>query len=164
MRCLIYNMEKIILDACCGGKMFWFNKKHPRVLYVDNRREKKGFIKFRPEFGVEPDRVMDFRKLKLKDKTFNLVVFDPPHLLSPGKNSWMRKKYGGLEPKNWKSDIGLGFDECWRVLKKNGVLIFKWNECDIPLREVLSVISKDPLFGHVTGQNSKTHWLCFMKL
>ena len=24
---------KKILDACCGGRMFWFDKKHPNVLY-----------------------------------------------------------------------------------------------------------------------------------
>ncbi|MCT3601566.1 SAM-dependent methyltransferase, partial [Lactobacillus acidophilus] len=26
-----------ILDACCGGKMFWFNKHEPHTTYLDNR-------------------------------------------------------------------------------------------------------------------------------
>lgn len=30
-------MNKIILDACCGSRMFWFNREHPDVLYVDSR-------------------------------------------------------------------------------------------------------------------------------
>ena len=27
-----------ILDACCGGRMFYFEKNHPNVLYIDRRR------------------------------------------------------------------------------------------------------------------------------
>ena len=26
-----------ILDACCGGKMFWFDKHEPHTTYLDNR-------------------------------------------------------------------------------------------------------------------------------
>ena len=39
--------EKLILDACCGGKMFWYNKNHPSVLYVDNRHCEKGHNHYR---------------------------------------------------------------------------------------------------------------------
>jgi hypothetical protein len=28
--------DKPILDPCCGGKMFWFNKNNPHVLFCDN--------------------------------------------------------------------------------------------------------------------------------
>ena len=31
------NQQKIILDVCCGGRMFWFDKKNPNALYLDNR-------------------------------------------------------------------------------------------------------------------------------
>lgn len=27
-----------ILDACCGSKMFWFDKENPNVTYMDIRR------------------------------------------------------------------------------------------------------------------------------
>lgn len=47
-----------------------------------------------------------------------------------------------------------------RVLKKNGTLIFKWNEDQVPLSEVLEAIDYEPLFGN---RRSKTHWLVFMK-
>ncbi len=30
---------KPILDACCGGKMFYFDKNDPRVLFQDIRKE-----------------------------------------------------------------------------------------------------------------------------
>lgn len=29
--------EKLILDACCGSRMFWDDHNNPNVLYVDNR-------------------------------------------------------------------------------------------------------------------------------
>ncbi|MEE6045263.1 class I SAM-dependent methyltransferase, partial [Avibacterium paragallinarum] len=31
-------MQKPILDACCGSRMFWFDKQNPNVLFADNRR------------------------------------------------------------------------------------------------------------------------------
>lgn len=56
-----------------------------------------------------------------------------------------------------------GFDECMRVLKPNGTLVFKWNEYDIPVKDIIKVIGKEPLYGHKSGKQSKTHWMCFMK-
>lgn len=67
------------------------------------------------------------------------------------------------EKGDWKSLIHDGFAECMRVLKPNGTLIFKWNESEIKASEVLSVIPFKPLFGHTTGRQSKTIWMCFMK-
>ena len=28
-----------VLDACCGSRMFWFDKQDDRALFVDKRRE-----------------------------------------------------------------------------------------------------------------------------
>jgi len=71
----------------------------------------------------------------------------------------LAKKYGVLS-QNWKQDIAQGFRECMRVLKPNGILIFKWNEEQVKLSEVLEAIDYKPLFGN---RRSKTHWLVFMK-
>ncbi len=30
-------MNKPILDACCGSRMFWFDKNNPNVEFCDNR-------------------------------------------------------------------------------------------------------------------------------
>lgn len=30
---------KTILDACCGSRMFWFNRHHPDVVFMDRREE-----------------------------------------------------------------------------------------------------------------------------
>ncbi len=153
--------EKIILDACCGGKMFYFDKNNKNVLFIDIRKENHILCDGR-KFEVKPDIIMDFRDLKFPNKTFKMVVFDPPHLLKIGKNSWMAKKYGYLG-KNWRDDLKKGFDECWRVLKKDGFLIFKWSERDVKVKEILDLFKKEPLFGHTTGNSGNTIWICYLK-
>ena len=45
----------------------------------------------------------------------------------------------------------------------NGTLVFKWNEIEISTRKVIDVIGHKPLFGHRSGKQSKTHWMCFIK-
>src|ERR1700742_2838072 len=128
--------EKIILDVCCGSRMFWFDKKHPRTLYLDRRTMAPTKQTNGATIEVAPDKVMDFRKLDLPTASFKLVVFDPPHIIKRGgKRSWMAEKYGELDRATWKEDIRKGFEEIFRVLRTEGVLVFKWNETDIPLRE-----------------------------
>lgn len=159
-------MQKIILDACCGGRQFWFDKENPNVLFIDRRVMPPTIIGRGKDARVRkclPDKVMDFRNLELPDKSFRLVVFDPPHLFL-GKNSFMAASYGSLNKQTWKDDLRKGFSECFRVLKDEGVLIFKWNECDVPLKEVLKLTDHQPLFGHPSGKSQKTHWVCFIKL
>lgn len=96
------------------------------------------------------------------DNSFYLVMFDPPHLKQLGSNSWMAKKYGKLDH-NWRKTIKDGFDECMRVLKPNGTLIFKWGERDVSIREIIEVIETEPLFGHTTKASGFTIWMAFMK-
>jgi len=157
---------KKILDACCGGRMFWFDKKQPNTLFVDRRVMKPTVVGSGKDARTRsclPDKVMDFRKLDFPSNKFSLVVFDPPHLFL-GENSYMRKSYGSLDQLTWKEDLRKGFAECFRVLKPDGVLIFKWNECQILLKDVLALTPVKPLFGHPSGKAQKTHWITFMKL
>lgn len=155
------NKNKRILDACCGRRMFWFDKKNDDVVFQDIRSEEHVLCDGR-KLEVNPDIVADFRNMPYDDESFNLVVFDPPHLKQLGKNSWMAKKYGVLLP-TWELDIKLGFDECMRVLKPNGILIFKWNEHQIPTQKILDLIPYKPLFGHTSGKQAKTIWMTFIK-
>lgn len=112
------------------------------------------------KINVKPDIVGDFRDMPFNDNEFDLVVFDPPHLIRAGDRSWLAKKYGRLNKDTWMFDLRLGFDECHRVLKPSGTLIFKWNEDQIKLKELLDVVEYEPLFGN---KRSKTHWLVFIK-
>jgi len=155
--------DKLVLDACCGGKMFWFQKEREDTLFIDIREADNTIIEGRPEFSIQPDMIADFRNLPFPDKHFKLVVFDPPHLKTLGETSYMAKKYGCLNNDTWRFDIGKGFDECWRVLDNYGTLVFKWNEGEISLFEVLKVIKEEPLFGHPTAKHGKTKWMVFFK-
>ena len=151
--------DKKILDVCCGAKMFWFDKNNKNTIYMDNRNANEVLCDGR-NLTVAPDIIADFRDIPFANETFNLVIFDPPHLFRVGENSWLAKKYGKLDANTWKSDISKGFNECMRVLKKDGILIFKWNEEQIKLKEILTCFDRTPLFGN---KRSKTHWLVFMK-
>jgi hypothetical protein len=156
--------DKFILDACCGCRLFWFDKHQLNTIYVDKREREKGFVDNRPNRELHPDIVMDFRKLEFPDKYFKLVVFDPPHLFGKDEGCRMTKTYGNLNKETWKDDIKKGFDECWRVLEDYGVLIFKWCEFSVKRKDLLEVIGKEPLFGHPNGSKVPTHWFCFMKI
>lgn len=148
-----------ILDACCGSRMFWFDKQHKETIFMDKRVEYEAMSSGHV-INVSPDVVADFRDMPFDNDSFYHVVFDPPHLLSAGENSWLKKKYGKLDAETWKEDLKKGFDECLRVLKPNGTLVFKWNEDQIKLRDILDVFGKPPLYGQ---KRSKTHWVVFMK-
>lgn len=155
--------RKYVLDACCGGRMFWFQKQHPQTLYIDVRKQPKGFCKNRLNFSIQPDLIADFRKLPFKEGTFKLIVYDPPHLFHLGETSDMAKKYGVLEA-DWRLDLSQGFNELWRVLAPGGTLIFKWNEQQIPLKTVLALFKERPLFGHPTAKSGRTIWCVFFKV
>lgn len=154
-------MNKIILDACCGSKMFWFDRNDPRVLFQDIREESHTLCDGR-SLVIDPDVIADFRAMPYNTGSFRLVVFDPPHFTVTGDTSYMFKKYGRLSA-DWQNDIYKGFHECMRVLEDNGVLVFKWNETHISTKAIIECIGVTPLFGHISGKRQLTHWLCFIK-
>jgi len=149
---------KRILDACCGARMFWFDKNNPDVVFMDRRKVSTMLCDGR-QFVVNPDVIGDFTDIPYADNWFNMVVFDPPHLIHAGKTSWLALKYGTIEG-DWKDMIRKGFKECLRVLKKDGVLIMKWSSDQISTKDVLQVLPMQPLFGHRRG---KSIFLVFMK-
>lgn len=149
---------KKILDACCGSRMFWFDKNNPNVVFADNRELNTTLCDGRALI-INPDEKVDFRNMPYEDNTFKMVVFDPPHLIHAGEKSWLSQKYGIL-PSDWTTYINQGFKECMRVLEPYGTLIFKWNEEQIKTSEILANIDFKPLFG---DKRAKTHWMVFMK-
>ena len=150
------------LDACCGSRMFWFDKENKDVIFMDNRELTDTLCDGRI-LEIRPDVAADFRNMPFDDESFTLVVFDPPHFFRNGEKSWIGKKYGTLDRDTWREDLKAGFSECFRVLQTEGILIFKWNETDIPLREILALTNQKPLFGHRSGKQMKTHWVTFMR-
>lgn len=150
---------KRILDACCGSRMCWFDKNNKDVVFMDKRTLETTLCDGR-KLAVNPDVMEDFRNMPFEDNTFYLVVFDPPHLIRAGQDSWLAQKYGLLDVNTWKEEIRQGFRECMRVLKPNGTLIFKWNEEQITTADVLKVIDYKPLLGHRRG---KTIFMVYLK-
>lgn len=156
------NINKPVIDVCCGSRMFYFDKHDDRVLFCDKRKESHTLCDGRA-LEITPDVQIDFTALPFNDETFYQVCFDPPHLVKVGRNSWLAKKYGQLNKSTWQEDLKKGFSECFRVLKKNGTLIFKWNETDIPVKDIVALTDYKPLFGHISGKRSNTHWISFIK-
>lgn len=157
--------DKLILDACCGGRMFWYDKQNENTVFMDNRHVGKGAFKnnWNPNWCVDPDIISDFRNMPFPNNHFKMVVYDPPHLTSGSEKSVINKKYGLLNKQTWREDISDGFKECWRVLEDYGILIFKWSEENIKTSELLRVIPERPLFGDFTGKSGKTIWMTFIK-
>ena len=154
---------RLILDPASSMRSFYFDKKDKRVLFGDIRVKETHLLTNGQTIHIEPDEVMDFRAIPYPDETFKVVVFDPPHMLNLSEKSWMRKKYGVLDKETWQDDIGKGFAECFRVLKDEGTLIFKWNEVSIPLKDILTLTPYKPVLGHPSGKRMGTHWVLFIK-
>lgn len=154
--------EVSILDMCCGSRMFWMDKHDSRAIFTDLRNENHILCDGRT-LQISPDIIADFRQLPFPDNAFAQVVFDPPHLERVGESAWMRKKYGALDRQTWRDDIRAGFAEAFRVLRPQGTLIFKWNETQIPVSQVIALTEQKPTIWQRTGKSDKTHWVIFLK-
>ena len=156
------NDRMKILDVCCGSKMFWYDKQEPHTTYMDIRKAVYTAMDRGNERKIEinPDIQADWKNIPFDDETFDLVVFDPPHLVRAGKTSWLAKKYGTIDLMNWPHDFHEAFREIMRVLKPTGTLIFKWNEEQIPIKEVFKAFGQQPILGDM---RRKTKWSVFIK-
>ena len=106
-----------IIDITSGSRMMWFDKNNPLATFVDKRVLHTELSDGRP-LDIEPDVKADWTVgLPFDDNSFHLAVFDPPHLIHAGENSWLAQKYGTLESNNWQPIIRDGFDEAIADLK-----------------------------------------------
>jgi SAM-dependent methyltransferase len=155
-----------VLDACCGSRMFWFDRADPRALFIDKRQGEwpidigtPGTVGRTP-IVVAPDVLADFSAMPFADETFSLVVFDPPHVQRQEARGALTRRYGVLNGE-WREMLRKGFAECLRVLKPNGVLVFKWGESQFKVADIVKLAPVKPLFGHHTSKT--THWAVFIK-
>ena len=146
-----------ILDATCGSRAFWFDKHQKDTTFID----------IRPE--VNPDIVMDCTKTTFEDRSFDLIVFDPPHCSIPNGKGIFSEKYGNFSAQQIRDLIKNAFKEFHRILKDEGFVIFKWNTHDQKLKTILPLIEGfELLFGQKTAIRTKhassTYWFTLKKV
>lgn len=152
-----------ILDACCGGRFWWWNKSHPLAVYVDNRVAPPGSRPDRPKWEIRPDIIADFRALPFGDGAFRLVLFDPPHIVRENPSGNVATQFGALGKATEQDDLRRGFAECWRVLAHGGTLVFKWAGA---LDRVRQHFPAEPVVGTRSarrGSGLGTRWIIFYK-
>lgn len=151
-----------ILDACCGGRHWWWDKSHPLATYMDQRIAPKGSVDVRPNWECRPDVVADFRAMPFADESFQLVLFDPPHIVRDQPSGYMAMKYGALSPETEQDDLIAGFAECWRVLAPGGTLVFKWG-AEHSIKRVSPHFPATPIVGTRSPRGGQTRWFIFYK-
>jgi hypothetical protein len=69
------------LEPCCGHRRAWNREKPAGTTFGDLL------------FEVRPEIVMDFKALPFRDGLFDLVFFDPPHLIRSEKWNQLSDRY-----------------------------------------------------------------------
>lgn len=138
-----------------GNRAIWFNRMHQDTVYVDVRRE------------MHPTVVCDTKSLPFIGQVFDLVVFDPPHMCH-GHGTSMAMTYGEFTPPEIRSTIKESSAEAFRVSTDAAFMAFKWNDHDVKLDRMLSLMEGwEPLFGHKTSVNNtrktSTYWVLLRK-
>ncbi|MFW6172608.1 MAG: SAM-dependent methyltransferase [Elusimicrobiota bacterium] len=161
-----------ILDATCGFKGMWYQKNHPFVTFMDKRKgiydfDNPSTLSRYRKYNINPDIVSEWKHAPFPDNYFDMVIFDPPHLIKSKKSkvSNMMKAYGYLEKEIWKQDLKQGIRKLFDVLKPEGIFILKWCENNIKVEEILKLFPYEPLFGSNTKSkgHTATFWILFIK-
>ena len=161
----------MILDATCGLKQMWFQKDDPETIYLDMRHSaiqytEKQFNR-RPDYRkriINPTIQADNRYCPFKDDVFDVILFDPPHMITNVESSELQHTYSILNPITWTKEMSSSIKELFRVLKPKGIFIFKWAENSATIKEALKLFPCEPLFGsNPQNPNHKTWWIIFRK-
>ena len=154
-----------ILDATCGAKGIWFQKNHPFVTFMDKRNGKQYYASKKQTkicYKVEPDVVSEWKDAPFPDNYFDMIIFDPPHIVrKKSTKSNMITEYGSLQPDTWKDELKEGIERLFKILKPEGIFVFKWSDNGgLKVNKVLSLFPYKPLFGNVKDGN---YWITFIK-
>jgi len=116
----LYNIDCFDLDCTYSKGVFWKNFKKP---------------KFKTDLFPKSNEVLKAcsTKLPFKDNSFNFIMFDPPFIID-GTTYKQSKKGSCLMSKRFEAYYSFNelkkhyyntLKECYRLLKKDGILVFK---------------------------------------
>ena len=108
------------LDAT-PGRLVWWRCWRPDSLVCRWHNDEAGW---------------DFRAMDYEDQTFDAVVLDPPYCSVGGRTTSgigeMHAAYGmdgtPLSPQGVQDDIDAGLAECFRVVRKGGIVLVKMQD------------------------------------
>jgi len=144
-------VKYLIIDATAGNRTMWTKKDSEDILYTDMERR----------LEIPPNLFCDSRHMPFRDNVIDTIFWDPPHMwgvynrtfampnkklqrkILPNKKS-MDPYYGVDKYSNKQGLISYMFyaqKEFRRILKPDGLLWLKWNECSISLRSILVTLS-----------------------
>lgn len=164
-----------ILDATCGMKGIWYQKNHPFVTFMDKRKGQFDMKVDNPNISfkarritkVMPDVISEWKDTPFPDNYFDMVIFDPPHLiLERGKKMpALVNRYGCLYKDDYKKVLKEGIKKLFDVLKPEGIFIFKWCENSAKTEDIIKLFPYKPMFGSNTKSKGHTanFWILFIK-
>jgi len=146
----------MILDATAGNRSIWKQKNSENIIYIDIEKE----------LDVKPTLYADNTQTPFGDFTFDTIFYDPPHDYAkvtgqasfPNKNAlneyreahgWTTRgmMYYGHEKYLTKSalikHLYKAEKEFSRILKSDGLLWVKWNECRLELGTLLIIFKEN---------------------
>lgn len=143
----------MILDLSAGNRAIWFDKNRDDCIFVDRRRSARATV------------VADSTRLPFPDSTFELVVFDPPHV-NAGRHSRMAKGYGWHTTMEIRDLITATAYEAHRVTVPAAMMAFKWNDHDQQLGPIIALMDEfwEFLCGHSVSLRMKRHSETFWAL
>jgi len=152
----------MMLDATAGNRMMWKHKNPPDTIFLDKE------VRLR----IPPDIFAVWENLPFRNDVFNCVIFDPPHSVKRGVNSYFNEDpkggrwYGAFRNKmHFLTSMVKASSEFLRVSKR---LCFKWYEGDLSLWNVLPLFSgwKKIFESYTTGRGigrKRTYWVTFIR-
>lgn len=100
--CVSFPDARTVLDLTPGHGCFWNEGEHSRISVYRSDG--------------------DFRMLYYGDNSYDVAVFDPPHVADGGKKGLMAMRYGTYANGTLEQVVRQGIQEAWRVARLGTVV------------------------------------------
>lgn len=170
----------MILDATSGNRTMWEWKDSEYIVYIDIQRR----------LEIPPTLFCDNTKTPFPNGMFHTIFYDPPHKWGDPKSFYsfpelesyqtvykdaqrLPTYYGWEMYKTRRALLRHIYNaqkEFARITKSDGLLWLKWNEVEIPLKNVLSVFMEWQMILQLpisdprqTAGKKQTYWVCMQR-